>query len=88
MKGLDNNKLQYSIDIEAPKKSPSFSRKIHKYEHLTKKKILPYDQNRMTKEAKLCYSPLEQAFENKAKTTEVQRKIQIKALEVLEIAER
>ena len=55
---------------------------------LQEKKILPTDQNRMTKEAKLCYSPLEKTFENKTKTTEVQRKQKIEALEVLTPAEQ
>ena len=55
-------KLQYDINREAAKISALSSGKIDKYEYLTSKEILRFDQSRIIEQAKFTYSPLSKAF--------------------------
>ena len=80
---IRDEKLQYNIDREAAKISPLSSGKIHKYEYLTGKDILPSDQQRIIEQTEFTYSPLEKVFDKKIKTTEDQGKKQIDALNTL-----
>ena len=77
---IRGEKLQYYINREAAKISALSSGKIHKYEYLTDKDILPSDQQQIIKQAKFTYSPLGKAFEKQTKTNEDQSEKQIKAL--------
>ena len=52
------------------------SGKIHKYEYLTGKDMLPFNQ-----QAKFAYSPLRKAFQKQIKTIEDQGQKQIKAIQ-------
>ena len=61
-------KLQYDINVKAAKISMLSSGNTDKCEHLTGKEILPSDQRRMIKQAKLTYSPLRKALEKERKT--------------------
>ena len=60
--------------------STSSSGKIDKYEYLTGEEILPSNQQQIIEQAKLTYSPLEKAFEKKAKTIKGQGEKQIKGI--------
>ena len=80
---IRDEKLQYNIDREAAKISLLSSGKIHKYEYLTGKDILPSDQQRIIEQTKFTYSPLEKVFDKKIKTIEDQGKKQIDALNTL-----
>ena len=62
---IRDDKLQCDIIREVAKISALSSGKIDKYEFLTGKEILPYNQQQIIEQAKLTYSPLEKAFENK-----------------------
>ena len=77
---IRDEKLQYSINREAAKISSLSSGKIHKYEYLTGKDILPSNQQQIIEQAKFTYSPLGKAFEKKIKTIEDQGEKQIKAI--------
>ena len=55
-------KLQYDINREAAKISALSSGIIDKYEYLTGKEILRFDQSRIIEQAKFTYSPLSKAF--------------------------
>ena len=57
---IKDEKLQYNINREAGKVS---SGKIHKYEYLIGKEILPSDQNKIIEQGKFTYSPLSKVFE-------------------------
>ena len=57
------------------------SRKIYKYEYLTREKILPSNQSRIIEEAKLPYSPLGKLCEKQIKVIEDQGGKRIKILE-------
>ena len=59
---IKDEKLQYNINREAGKVSSS---KIHKYEYLIGKEILPSDQNKIIEQVKFTYSPLGKVFEKK-----------------------
>ena len=63
-------RLQYDINIEAVKISTLLSGKIAKYKCLTG--VLPSNQSRIIKEAKLTYSPLGKVFQKQIKTIEDQ----------------
>ena len=63
-------RLQYDINIEAVKISALLSGKIAKYKCLTG--VLPSNQSRIIKEAKLTYSPLGKVFQKQIKTIEDQ----------------
>ena len=78
---ISHKKLQYDINREAVKLSSLSSGIIDKYEYLTSKTILPFNQSRIIEEAKFIYSPLGKGFEKQMKTTEDQGEKQIKALE-------
>ena len=69
-------------------KSALSSGKMLKYEYLTCDKILPYDQSKMTEEAKLTYSPLRKAFEKQIKRLQDQGRKQVQAVRILKLAER
>ena len=49
--------LKYVINKEAAKTSALSSLKIDKYEYLTGGEILPWDESRITEQAKFTYSP-------------------------------
>ena len=59
------------------------SGKIHKYEYLTGKDILPSNQQQIIEQAKFTYSPLGKAFEKQTqtKTIEDQGEKQIKPIQ-------
>ena len=80
---IRDEKLQYDINREAAKISALSTGKIHKYEYLTGKDILPSNQQQIIEQAKFTYSPLGKAFEKQIKTIEDQGKKQVDALENL-----
>ena len=59
---MRDEKLLYDINREAAKISALSSGKIHKYEYLTCKDILPSNQQQIVEHAKFAYSPLGKAF--------------------------
>ena len=59
---LEIKKLQYDINIEVAKISPSLFEKTDKYEYLTGKKISSSDQTKVIEQAKFTYSPLGKAL--------------------------
>ena len=67
-------KLQYDINREAAKISALSSGKLHKYESLTGKDILPSSNRQMIEQARFTYSPLLKAFDKQIKTIEDQEK--------------
>ena len=69
---IRDGKLQYDINREAAKISASSSGKIHKYQYITGKDLLPSNQQQIIEQDKFTYSPLEKAFENQIKTIEDQ----------------
>ena len=68
---ITDEKLYY-INREAAKISALSSGKIHKYEYLTGKDILPSNQQQIIEQAKFPYSPLGKAFKKQTKTIEDQ----------------
>ena len=80
---IKDEKLQYDINREATKISALSSGKIHKYEYLTVKDILPSSNQHITEQARFTYSPLGKAFDKQIKTTEDQGKKQVDALNTL-----
>ena len=78
---IRDEKLQYDINREAAKISALSSGKIDKYEHLTGKEILPFNQRQIIEQAKFAYSPLEKDFEKQTKTIEEHGEKQVEALE-------
>ena len=54
---IRDEKLQCDINREAAKISPLSSGKIHKYECLAGKDILPPNQRQIIEQAKFTYSP-------------------------------
>ena len=80
---IRDEKLQYDIDREAAKISALSSNKIHKYEYLTGKEILPSSNQQIIEQARFTYSPLGKAFEKQIKTIEDQGKKQVDALNTL-----
>ena len=77
---IRNEKLQHDINKEAAKISALSSGKIHKYEYLTGKDILPSDQQQIIDQAKFTCFPLEKAFEKQINTIEDQGENQILAV--------
>ena len=69
---IRDEKLQFDINREAAKISALSSGKIHKYEYLTGKDILPSNQQQLIEQAKFTYSLLGKVFEKQIKTTEDQ----------------
>ena len=80
---IRDEKLQYDINREAAKISAISSGKIHKYEYLTGKDILPSNQQQIIEQTKFTYSPLGKAFEKQIKTVEDQGQKQGDALNTL-----
>ena len=85
---IRDEKLQHDIDRKAAEISSLSSGKIHKYEYLTGKDILPCNQQKIIEQAKFTYSPLGKAFEKQIKTIEDQGKKQVDALENLKPKEK
>ena len=77
----DEKLLRYDVSRETAKISVLLSGKIHKYEYLTGKEILPSDQQQMIEKAKCTYSPFRKAFEKQIRTIEDQGERQIKAIQ-------
>ena len=69
---IRDKKLPFDINREAAKISALSSRKIHKYEYLTGKDILPSNQQQLIEQAKFTYSLLGKVFEKQIKTIEDQ----------------
>ena len=81
---IRDENLQSDINREAAKTSTLSSGKIHKYEYVTGKDILPSYQQQIIEQEKITYSPLGKAFEKPIKTIEDQGKKQVDALKLLE----
>ena len=81
---IRDEKLQYDIDRKTAEISAKSSGKLHKYEYLTGKDILPSNQQQIIEQAKFTYSPLGKAFEKQIKTIEDQGKKQVDALKAIE----
>ena len=77
---INDEKLQYDLNREASKISASSSGKLHKYEYLTGKDILPSTHQQIIEQTKFTYSPLGKTFDKKIKTTEDQGKKQVDTL--------
>ena len=71
---IKDEKLQYDINREAAKISALSSGKLHKYEYLTGKDILPSNQQQIIEQARFAYSPLGKAFNKQIKAIEDQEK--------------
>ena len=71
---IRDEKLQYDINKEAAKISALSSGKLHKYEYLTGKDILPSNQQQLIQQIKFMYSPLGKALDKQIKTIEEQGK--------------
>ena len=80
---IRDEKLPYDINREAAKMSALSSRKIDIYEYLRGEEILPPDQRRVVKQAKIAYSTSEKVFENQTKMIKEQGKKQVEALKAL-----
>ena len=80
---IKDEKLHYNINREAAKISALSSGKLHEYEYLTGKDILPSNQQQIIEQTKFTYSPLGKAFDKQIKTIEDQGKKQVDALEKL-----
>ena len=85
---IRDEKMQYDINMEAAKISVLSTGKIHKYEYLTDKDILPSSQQQIIEQARFNYSPLRKAIEKQIKTVEDQGEKQVKALESLKPQEQ
>ena len=71
---IRDEKLRYDINKEAAKISALSSGKLHKYEYLTGKDILPSNQQQLIEQIKFMYSPLGKALDKQIKTIEEQGK--------------
>ena len=71
---IENEKIQHNL-IEKLQISALLLGKIHKYEYLTGKKILPSNQNQTIEQAKLTYSPFGKGLGKQIKWNEYQTKI-------------
>ena len=71
---IRDEKLRYDINKEAAKISALSSGKLHKYEYLTGKDILPSNQQQLIEQAKFMYSPFGKALDKQIKTIEEQGK--------------
>ena len=69
---IRDEKLPYDINREAAKILALSSGKIHKYEYLTGKDILPSNQQQLIEQSKFTYSLLGKVFEKQIKTIEDQ----------------
>ena len=79
---IKDEKLQYDINREAAKISALSSGKIHKYEYLTGKDILPSNKQQIIEQAKFT-SPLGKAFEKQInkKQADALENLELKAIE-------
>ena len=73
---IRDEKLQYDINRKAAKISALPSGKIHKYEYLSGKDILPSNQQQIIEQSRFTHSRLGKAFEK-----QVQEEKQIKTIE-------
>ena len=80
---IKDEKLQYDINREAAIISALSSGKLHKYEYLTGKDILPSNQQQIIEQTKITYSLSGKAFEKQTKTIEDHGKKQAETLEKL-----
>ena len=80
---IKDEKLQYNINREAAKISALSSDKLHKYEYLTGKDMLPSIQQQIIEQTNFTYSPLGKAFDKQMKTIEDQGKKHVDALDTL-----
>ena len=71
---IRHEKLQYDINREAAKISPLSSRKIDKYEYLTREEILPPEQSRVIEQVKFTNSPQKNILKNKLKQLKIEEK--------------
>ena len=71
---IRDEKLQYDINREAAKISALLSSKIHIYEYLTGKDILPSNQQQIIEQSRCTYSPLGKAFEKQIKQSKIKGK--------------
>ena len=71
---IEDEKLQYDINTEAPKKPVISSGKIDTLEYLTGEEIFHSNQKQIIEQAKFVYSPLRNVFGKQAKTIKDQRK--------------
>ena len=74
---IRDEKHRYGINREAAKISALSSSKIHNYEYLTGKDILPSNQQQTIEQARFNYSPLGKRFEKQIRTIEDQGKKQV-----------
>ena len=70
---IKDERIQYDINREAAKISVLSSGKVNKYEYLTCEEILLPNQKKI-EHAKVTYSPLAKAFENKQKQLKIKEK--------------
>ena len=77
---IEDEKLQYDINREDPKKPAMSSGKIDKYQYLTGEEKFHSNQKQIIEQAEIVYSPLGNVFEKQAKTIEDQGKNQISAI--------
>ena len=80
---IKNEKLQRDINRKGAKISALLSGKIHKYEYLTGKEILPSNKSRVTKQTQFTYSLFSKAFEKQIKTIKNEGIKQVKVLKSL-----
>ena len=78
---IRHEKLQYDINRKAAKISALSSGKIHKYEYLSGKDILPSNQQQTIEQARFTHSRLGKVFEKQIKTIEDQEENQINTTE-------
>ena len=71
---IRDEKLQYDINREAAKISALLSSKIHIYEYLTGKDILPSNQQQIIEQSRCTYSLLGKAFEKQIKQSKIKGK--------------
>ena len=71
---IRDEKLRYDINKEAAKISALSSGKLHKYEYLTGKDILPSNKQQLLEQTKFMYSPFGKALDKQIKTIEEQGK--------------
>ena len=84
---INDEKLRYGINREAPKISALSTGKIDKNEYLTGKEILPSGQSQIMQQAKHTYLLLGKVFENKKKAIECQKKMLIHNLQSVDFKE-
>ena len=77
---IKDEKLQYNINKKAAKISALSSGKLHQYEYLTGKDILPSNQQQIIEQTKFTYSPLGKALDKQIKTIEEQGEKQVAAI--------